>query len=426
MNVFKKITAFFVVTATFGLGSLAVSGQTGVPQQEKLLNGMKVLMWNDPKADKVSLRVRVHAGSAFDPQGREGLMQLLADSMFPNEAGREFFAEDLGGSLDVSTNYDYIEISASSSPANFLTMLETVSTAVSNPQIDKETTGRVKAALMKRLETLESDPAYIADAAVASRLFGTFPYGRPQLGTLQTVEKIGFADLIEARQRFLTADNATLALTGNFDRALGFRAIRRYFGSWLKSDRRIPSTFKQPEDPANATLRLESPRSQTVEVRFAFRGAARADKEFAAASIYAAALESRIRSRVPEIHAKDVFVKNKAHILPGLIFIGFSAGSNEVGTGNGKVEANGLVSKALSDPITEAEFATAKRAVQTEWATKDVPTYWLDADTYKIANPAADIRAVESVTIADVRAYADRARTKPLASVIVAAKRPTD
>ena len=421
MNVFKKNAAFFAVTAAFWLGALTVSAQTGPPQQEKLLNGMKVLMWNDPKADKVSLRIRVHAGSAFDPQGREGLMQMLADIMFPNAAAREFFAEDLGGSLEVKTNYDYIEINASSVPGSFLTMLETVSTAVSNPSIDNETTAAVKTALLKRLEALESDPSYVADAAVAGRLFGTFPYGRPQLGTSKSVAKIGFADLIEGRQRFLTADNATLAVTGNFDRALGFRAIRRYFGSWLKSDRKTPSTFKQPDDPPSSTLTIASPQARHSSVRFAFRGPSRSDKELGPALVFAAILEGKIKSRVTD--AESVFGRIDSHVLPGSIIVGYSAPDNATGDQKTIQSSIDLISKAMAEPVTEAEFAAAKQAVQSEWNKKNVPTFWLDADTYKIASPAADIRAIEAVTFAEVRAFADRARQKPAASVIINASR---
>ena len=41
-------------------------------------------MWNVPKSDKVTVKVRVHSGSAFDPQQKEGVMRLLADNIFPD------------------------------------------------------------------------------------------------------------------------------------------------------------------------------------------------------------------------------------------------------------------------------------------------------------------------------------------------------
>jgi len=85
------------------------------PREEKLLNGLKLIMFDAPASDKVTLKVRVHAGSAFDPQGKEGLMKLLAANIFPNLEAKEFFT-DLGGGLEIQSNYDYIQVNATSKP----------------------------------------------------------------------------------------------------------------------------------------------------------------------------------------------------------------------------------------------------------------------------------------------------------------------
>lgn len=414
-NLFKLFSIVLAAAVCFVTHSAA---QTGSPKQEMLLNGLKVLMWPDPKADNVAVRVRLHSGSAFDPQGKEGVMQILADNFFPNEAAREFFTEDLGGSLDVIAAYDYIEVRATAKPENFLTMLETISSAVSNPQIDKGVTARLRSALVKRIEERMADPAYLADTAAANRLFGTFPYGRPQMGTVESVKKIDFPDLIDARERFVTADNATIAVVGNFDRALGFRAIRRYFGSWLRSDRKVPSTFKQPEPPPAETLSIRS-NGQNSAVRYAFRGPARNDRDFTVSLVYAAVIESRLRARLPEAHSADVFVDTNAHILPGSVVIGFSAGQNEVGNTPGKISPNDLIAKTLADPITDAELQIARTTVKAEWSKRDVLSLWLDADTYKLPKPETDTRAIDAVSLADLRRYAERVRSQPMASVLI-------
>lgn len=415
----KNFAVFFV--AVLGASILAVdaTGQTGAPKQEKLLNGLKVLMWPERTTDKVSVSVRIHSGSAFDPQGKEGVMHLLASNIFPNEATKDYFAEDLGGSLEIITTYDFIEIRTSALSEHFLAMLETVSTAVANPSIDKETTQRLKTQMLARIAELHTDPAYLADRAAAQRLFGTFPYGRPPMGTSVSLDKIDFADLIEARQKFFTADNATIAVSGNFDRALGFRAIRRYFGSWLKSDRKIPSTFKQPDPPPAETMLVKSPQKGKTAVRFAFRGPARSDKDHAASHVFAALIKARLASRLPEVHGEDVLVKTNAHVLPGSIVIGFAAGENEIGEAPGKVTPGVLIERSLTDPITDVEFRTAIAAAKAEWNKRDVRSFWLDADTYQIAKPEADIKAIDSVTLADVRAFADRASSMPRASVFL-------
>ena len=90
-NLFVKIVFIaFIVLLLFSLVAPAIFAQSmPAPKKESLLNGLKVLMWSDAKADKVTVKIRIHAGSAFDPQGKEGVMQLLADNIFPNEAAKE-------------------------------------------------------------------------------------------------------------------------------------------------------------------------------------------------------------------------------------------------------------------------------------------------------------------------------------------------
>ena len=420
INLFKKVVFVAAIFAGAILFASSESAAQSAPKQEKLLNGLKVLLWSDPKADKVTVRLRIHSGAAFDPQGKEGVMQLLADNIFPNEAAREFFVEDLGGSLEIITGYDYIQINASSKAGEeYLTMLETLSTAVANPTIDKETTAKLKTALLAKLKLMEADPAYVADRAVARRLLGTFPYGRSTMGTSASVQTLDFPDLIDAKQRFLAADNATITISGNFDRAQGYKAIRRYFGSWLKSDKRVPSSFTQPEIPPTALMTVASPNKDVAALRFAMRGVARNSKELAASMVFSNILETRLKSRVPSAHAADVFVKNEPHAQPGTIVIGFAAGKNEVGSGNGKIEANDLISKALVDAVTEAEFQAARSVVLTEWAKRDLEQFWLDLDTYKLTSVDADRSIFEKVSFDEVRSYAEKARTSPIVSVLV-------
>ncbi|MEO6051237.1 MAG: pitrilysin family protein [Pyrinomonadaceae bacterium] len=411
-KLFQNIVLISLAVAVFiALVAPAIFSQTlQAPKQEKLLNGLKVLMWSDAKADKVTIKIRIHAGAAFDPQGREGVMQLLADNIFPNQASREFFAEDLGGGLEVVTNYDYIQVNASSKPENFLTMLETLSAAVANPSIDKDTTVNLRNALITKVAALEADPSYVADRAVAKRLFGTFPYGRSQYGTTDSIKKIDFADLIDAKGRFLTADNATITISGNFDRTLGFKAIRRYFGGWLKADKKVPSTFRQPDSPIATVLTIASPRADSYAVRYAIRGVARNDKDLYASHLFTNIIETRLKSRVP---AGDIFVRNETHTLPGMVIVGFG------GEGNGadRAEVDAIILRSLHEPITDTEFQAAKRTLEAEWSAKDVQSVWLDSDTYNLRPEA--YKVVNAVTLDDVRSYAGKFLKLPVAATFV-------
>jgi zinc protease len=382
---------------------------TTLPRQEKLLNGLKVLMWPDPAADKVSVKIRVHSGTSFDPQGKEGAMSLLAESFFPTELSQTFFKEDLGGGLSVTANYDYIQINAWAKPEEFLTLLEAVSTAVSTPTIDKETTPKLVAARLAKIKELEADPVYLAENAAAKQLFGTFPYGRPELGTAESVGKLNFADVLDLKQRFLNADNATVSISGKIDPALTYRAARRYLGSWLKSDRMIPSTFKQPDAPDTKMVTLATSVDTVPHTRFALRGVARNEKDYAAAKLLESIIESRVKENLTG--ATSVYVFSDAHILPGSFVIGATSAGDPM-------PAN-LVTLLLSKAITGSEFDAARIKVMSERSKTAPDEFWLDADTYKLASAAEEQKTFDTLTLADVQRVAERLAKNPVVAVTV-------
>ena len=425
-KLFQKIVFIaLILVILLSLVAPAIFAQApAAPNQEKLLNGLKILMWPDKTSDKVSIRIRVHAGSAFDPQGKEGVMQLLADTIFPNPAAKDFFAEDLGGSLTIVADYDMIEVDASAKSENFLSMLETLASAVSNLNIDKEQTNRLRDELLAKIAKLESEPGYVADRAAARRLLGTFPYGRAEDGNAASLAAVDFADLVDAKKRFLTADNATVAIWGNFDRNLAIRAARRYFGGWLKSDRKVPPTFREPDGPENSMQFLASPKPDSAAIRMMTRGSARADADLAASMVFTRILEARLKGRVPSEFADKLFVRNDARTLRGVITVGFEAGSGDVGPANGKIDAMQLVSKAINDPVTEGEFQAAKNDFKAAWAKRDVPSIWLDADTFRITSIDSYAKAAEKVTVGDVAAFAAKLGKQPFATVVVSGSQP--
>lgn len=407
-----KSRSLFLLSCAFALvfaAAPAVLSQSArAPRQERLLNGLKLLVWPNTSSDRVTVKIRIHSGTAFDPQGKEGVMALLAESFYPNETTSDFFREDLGGGLSVSTNYDYIQVTGWAKPDEFLTLLESLSTAVSNPTIDKETTPKLIARRLEKLKDLENDPVYLADLAASRQLFGTFPYGRPELGTPESVTALSFADLIEARQRFLHADNATVSISGQVDPALAYRAARRYLGSWLKSDRIVPSTFRQPEPPDTGMVTLTVSMEAAPHTRFALRGVARNEKDFSAAMILRSVLEARVRQNLSE--ASQVYVANEAHVLPGSFVVGATSAD--------QIPAN-LVSLLLAKAITGAEFDTARAnaAAQRQKLAQD--ELWLDVDTYKLGSAADEQKRFESVTLADVQRVAGRLAKNPVVAVTV-------
>ena len=428
---FKAIFLRFTAISTFAFAagfSLIVSAQQ--PRQEQLLNGLRVVMLGDPTSPNVAVKLRIHAGAAFDAQQKEGTMCLLSEAFFPNQDARDFFSEDLGGSFKIICNYDYIELDATSKPESYLSMLETIASAISNPNLDRQTTDAVKAITVTKLQANEKNAGYAANIAVRKRLLGTFPYGRPVNGSVESLKNIDFADLKFAYDRLATADNATLAVSGNFPVDIGYRGIRRYFGAWVKSDKKVPSTFRVPDAPPGGTQIVESPELGSTELRYAFRGVARNDNDFAAASVVAKIIEQRVRKKAPDGKAENAWVANHANMLPGVIVIGFSNIKPDITAAvtdtKSKTDAYDMIANALNERITEAEFAIAYTAAKADFNKIDISSRYLDVDTYKLASVKADQAAFDSLTSADVQRFADRLKLQPTASVLVLSSKSSD
>lgn len=422
----NKIAVLAVVLLTATVSVFPQNPNIKPPRQEKLLNGLKVLMWSEPTVQNVSVKIRFHSGSAFDPQDKEGLMQMLAENIFPNETVKEYFTEDLGGSLEILTNYDFIQINATAKSEAFLELFEALANAVANPTINKEITAKLKTKQLEKVKELEKNPAYVADQAAANRLLGTFPYGRKQAGTPESVQKIDFADLLLAKQRFLTSDNATVTISGNFKTDLAFRAARRFFGSWLKSDKLTPSTFRQPNEPDTKHFEVMIPFNGNSEVRHAMRGLARNDKDYAASKIFTKILQYRLQSSMSK-NSANIFVRQSENILPGLIVIGFTptpipavtspSETIAIQVGNAGTKPKSLISLFISQPISQEEYSKARAEVLSDIAKKNYADWWLDVDTYKIASVAAEANIFDTVTQADVQRVADKLYKNPVVSV---------
>ena len=163
--------ALLLVAAGVGLRAQVVPE----PGREQLLNGLTVLYASHPGESTVLLRLRIQSGAAFDLAGKAGTMALLGDAFFPESETHEYVKEQLGGTLNVSTSFDAIDITLSGKASEFERMVEMVRNAVVTTNLSPENVTTLRAARLKALAARPATPATIADRAVAGRLLGSFP-----------------------------------------------------------------------------------------------------------------------------------------------------------------------------------------------------------------------------------------------------------
>src|SRR5829696_7192473 len=135
--------------------SVAASGQTAPePRREQLLNGLRILLWNRPGDANVSIKLRLHSGTAFDLAGKSGLMALLSDALFSDPTTREYFVEELGGSVEVTSDYDRLNVTLTGDASKFERMVELLGTAVISTDLRPEIFERLRDARVKMVKDL--------------------------------------------------------------------------------------------------------------------------------------------------------------------------------------------------------------------------------------------------------------------------------
>jgi zinc protease len=393
-----------------GLQSFAVAQVPSEPERNRLLNGLRVVFL--PRADQeVLLKLRIHSGAAFDLAGKAGSMALLGDLLFPDPTTREYFTEEMKGRLSVTTNYDAITITMKGRAREFERMVEILRTALVSPQLTAENVAKAREGRIKLIKETSISPSAVADRAIAARLFGDFPYGRPYVGTMETLERVQREDLMLARDRFLSPNNATVVVIGGVQTSRVMRTLRQLLGGWRKNEQVIPATFRPPLPHDSRALIINAPSDQSVEIRVAVRGFARQDTDFAAAAILGIVIRQRWEKRLPELTRGPVFVRHDAFALPGMFVMGSSV--DNLLAGKALATAQEAINSLTGTPVSLAEIEEARNEALTRVTSEltkldGVAQALLDIDTYKLPAGPEQIRALNTVSQTDLQRTAAR------------------
>ena len=398
-RVFLLFSFLFLITN----GIFAQKSDIKTPIEQELLNRLQVLTWPDQNADKVTIKIRVHSGSAFDPVGKDGTMKLLTRVMFPKTGLFEDFEENFEGSLKVDGNHDYIEVEAVTRPDKFVEALDLLAGLIRQPTIDKDSTKEAKQAGLEFINAETKKPVSISKMETAKRLYGDFPYGRPVHGTPETLEKVDFADLIFVNKRFFSADNATVTISGNVSSRLSKRAARRLLGGWQKSDRIVPPNFTLPDEPDTAQLVVNTDFGKKPITTFAVEAVSRRSDDYYKAYALKKILDKRLKEKsIASVEYEALFLRGYFRIT----------------TSGGAIDVKDL-HNALTKSVTKAEADEAKFLVRGEFLNKSPADHYLDKRTYKLKSFAEQRKQIEAIDEAGLNAMIDEVSKRKMVRVVV-------
>ena len=157
----------------------------------------------------------------------------------------------MGGDLNAWTSFEQTVLHATVPAAHVETALEVICAMGTSPHLDPDELERERGVVIEEIRGSRDDPGSVLADATRARAFGAHPYGRPILGTVESVGAIDQAALRRFHDQHYVADNAILAVAGPVDPDVLSAAagLRLPIGGPRRPPRRVaelPTEFARP------------------------------------------------------------------------------------------------------------------------------------------------------------------------------------
>lgn len=249
--------------------------------------GITAWLVEDYTVPIVTLRFAFEGGSSQDPDGKEGLANLMS-GLFDEGAGdldSDAFQEkldDVGAEMRFSSSRDAIygsmRVLAEDRPAAF----DLLRLALLQPRFDQQPIDRIRNQILTGIDAAERDPNAQARKQWMRAIYGEHPYARPDEGTRQSLAAIAPDDLRAFRKSQFARGGLHVAVVGAIDAETLKADLDRLFGDLpegqdLKPVERVDLRLGQ-----EIAVTYDLPQTS---IQMAFPGIERSDPDFYAAML---------------------------------------------------------------------------------------------------------------------------------------------
>ena len=232
--------------------STATGAGLGTVTEYTLANGLQVLVAPSEAADLVTLDVWVGAGTRRETAANNGVAHFMEHLIFkgtPTKKPGEIDAaiENLGGSLNAATSYDWAHFYGTVGSADAPAALAVLADALQNAQMRQADIDAEKPVILSELARDDGSAAGRIGRAYNALEFPNHPYGRPLLGTAEHISNMPRSAILDFYHTYYAPANATLILAGKITPEAGLALAQKDFGGWPA--RAVPDDKILPQAP---------------------------------------------------------------------------------------------------------------------------------------------------------------------------------
>jgi zinc protease len=310
------------------------------PSRQTLRNGMRLIVQDHRASDITAIYLFVGTGSRYEAPDQLGYAHFQEHMLFK---GTDRFGpgyidrtvEGVGGRSNAMTSFDYTTFYFVLPAGATATGIELLADMAFRSTFAPDEVAREREVIFEEARIEQDNPRTAIVRQLYALVFAGHPYGRPVLGTRETMDAATQDRLRAFNRRWYVPDNMTLVVAGPVDPATVRAAVERTFGRMPATGYKSPPlvaprpigpavrrTVERDEQQAHLALGWQAPRSDdsagdavdllttilagTESSRLARR---LRDQERLVSSVtmsYSALMEDGIVSLRAELEAKDL------------------------------------------------------------------------------------------------------------------------
>ena len=190
-------------------------------QVSVLDNGVQVVLAPAVGSGLSTVNVWIKAGAAQDPPDRPGLahyyehMVFKGSVQYPGPASD--WIESRGGYVNASTSHDYTEYYIEV-PLEYTELaVDLLADMVTRREFSTLDLENERNVVLREWDMVQDDPGIGSQANTRGDVLGDGPYGRPILGTPESIETITASDLVRWSEMFYVPENMVVAIVSDLD-----------------------------------------------------------------------------------------------------------------------------------------------------------------------------------------------------------------
>jgi zinc protease len=337
-----------------------------------LVNGLKVLLVENPSIPAVSISASVLAGARYDPEEKAGLAIMVSRLLDEGTETRTSLQiaeaiESVGGAIETDGSFERIVVSAGVLTKDLNLGLTLLADLLMHPIFPAEYVEKEIARTLSEIESAKDRPQVIAGWAFNELIYGEHPLHRPAHGYPKTVAQISREDLQGFHSKYFAPNNTILSIVGDFKVSDILPKIEEALGLWPSKPILFP-TYPQPVRQKEKRQRFVHMPAQQANLYLGHLGVTRMNPDYYALQLmdtilgsgagFTARIPQKLRDELGLAYNTFASITMTAGVDPGR-FIAY-IGTSPENTGLATESLLQEIRKIIDEPVSASELQDAK------------------------------------------------------------------